>query len=259
MQVPVAFWDRLAAAPAAILALDYDGTLAPFRTRRDAAVPYPGVTVLMDRIRREASTRVVLLSGRPPQEVTALLGLEPPPEVWGCHGWERLAADGTLTRQPLPEAVTEALTAAHRDADSGGWAGRLEKKYASLALHWRDAPEPLQSAAAARTILEPHTAGPDLKLLSFSAGLELRCPLWHKGRALSEILAEASPDAVCAYLGDDHTDEDAFTVLAGTPGGLPLLVAATDRPSAAAGRLTPPDDLLAFLTRWLETRTERKP
>ena len=258
MQVAVAFWDRLTTASTALLVLDYDGTLAPFKTRRDAAVPYPGVAALVDRIRGEASTRVVLLSGRPPREVAALLGIAPPPEIWGGHGWERLAADGTLTRQPLPATVAQALAAARRDAESGDWKDRLEVKYASLALHWRGAAEPQRSAAEARAILAPHAAGPDLELLSFSAGLELRCPLWHKGRALATILAEASSDTMCAFLGDDHTDEDAFAVLAGTPGGLPLLVADADRPSAAVGRLAPPDDLLAFLTCWLETRTRRK-
>ena len=259
MQAPAAFWSRLAASPTAILALDYDGTLAPFRIQRESAVPYPGVAALLDRIRRDASTRVVLLSGRPPQEVTVLLGLEPAPEVWGSHGWERLTTEGALTRQPLPATVSETLTAAQRDADSSGWDGRLERKYASLALHWRGVPESQRSAAAARAILEPHATGPDLELLSFSAGLELRCPLWHKGRALAAILAEELPGTATAYLGDDRTDEDAFAVLAAIPGGLPLLVAEADRPSAAAGRLTPPEDLLAFLTSWLETRTGRKP
>ncbi len=81
--ISTSFWSRLATCPAALLTLDYDGTLAPFRTRRDDAVPYPGVAALLNRIRSEASTQVMLLSGRPPHEVTALLGLEPPPDVWG--------------------------------------------------------------------------------------------------------------------------------------------------------------------------------
>ena len=37
------FFHKLAGARARVLLLDYDGTLAPFRTERDRAVPYPGV------------------------------------------------------------------------------------------------------------------------------------------------------------------------------------------------------------------------
>ena len=37
------FFERLPGAPARVLLLDYDGTLAPFRVERDEAVPYAGV------------------------------------------------------------------------------------------------------------------------------------------------------------------------------------------------------------------------
>mgnify|MGYP001553622600 CR=1 FL=1 len=42
------FFARLAAVPRAILMLDYDGTLAPFRENRFEAVPYPGVREVLE-------------------------------------------------------------------------------------------------------------------------------------------------------------------------------------------------------------------
>ena len=41
---------QLTAAPASVLLLDYDGTLAPFHTERHRAYPYPQVIPLLESI-----------------------------------------------------------------------------------------------------------------------------------------------------------------------------------------------------------------
>ena len=64
------FLERLASAPARVLLLDYDGTLAPFVVDRTLALPYPQVPPLIVRIMARG-TRVVLISGRPVREFTA--------------------------------------------------------------------------------------------------------------------------------------------------------------------------------------------
>src|ERR1700720_4309198 len=46
------FMQTVAKAPQAALLLDYDGTLAPFRAKRDQAYPYPGVASLLQHILR---------------------------------------------------------------------------------------------------------------------------------------------------------------------------------------------------------------
>jgi trehalose-6-phosphatase len=67
------------------------------------------------------------------------------------------------------------------------------------------------------------------------------------------VLSELAPGAAVAYLGDDRTDEDAFAALAGR--GLAVLVRDRDRPTEADIRLRPPDEVVAFLSRWVrETR-----
>jgi len=253
MDVPAGFWLELSTARRALLALDYDGTLAPFRAERDAARPFPRVAALLGAICRHTDTRLVVISGRPPRAVARLLGLAPPPEIWGGHGWERLTAAGDAERRPVPAAARRALAAAAQDAAAAGGRDRRAAKPARVARPWRGDPEPARLAAAARALLAPHADDVQLELLSFAAGLELRCRGWDKGRALQQLLDE-EPGAAVAYLGDDRTDEDAFRALAARPGGLPLLVAAAPRPTAAAGRLVPPDDLCAFLARWRQER-----
>ena len=70
------FLERLRSAPARILLLDYDGTLAPFCVDRTLAFPYPEVPPLIVRIMRKG-TRVVLISGRPVREILLLSGICP--------------------------------------------------------------------------------------------------------------------------------------------------------------------------------------
>src|ERR1700755_1492520 len=68
---------RIASARERVLMLDYDGTLAPFHARPELAVPYPEASAALRDIVRAGGTRVVIVSGRPADEVPPLLGLEP--------------------------------------------------------------------------------------------------------------------------------------------------------------------------------------
>src|SRR5689334_14381645 len=108
---------RLEQARAAVLMLDYDGTLAPFRVDPAQARPYPGIAGTLDAIMEEGSTRVVVVSGRRAAEIGPLLGTRIQPEVWGSHGWERLSSSGALSIERAPQAALDALIAANVSAD----------------------------------------------------------------------------------------------------------------------------------------------
>ncbi|HVY62422.1 MAG TPA: trehalose-phosphatase, partial [Planctomycetota bacterium] len=55
------FWRALAAAPARLLLLDYDGTLAPFRVDRRRARPAPGVVAALRKIMARRAAEVVIV------------------------------------------------------------------------------------------------------------------------------------------------------------------------------------------------------
>lgn len=243
------FFRRLARAPRSVLALDYDGTLAPVRARPAEAWPYPGVLETLRRLIAGGRTRLVILSGRPAVEVRALLGLPRAPEIWGAHGWERLLPGRGVESPDPSDDVRAVLAAARPELERHHLAARAEWKTASVAVHWRDAPDPVAAAAAARSALAPLAARPGFELLPIAAGLELRCRRRHKGTALAAVLAEESDEVPVAYLGDDATDEDAFAALAGR--GLGLRVALDRSPTAAAATLAPGCGVLRFLRRWL--------
>ena len=94
------FFAGFADRRASLLLLDYDGTLAPFRTDRFKARPWKGVRELLAEIQAQGRSRMVAITGRPAAEIAPLLRLDPPLEVWGLHGAERLYPDGRAIRVP---------------------------------------------------------------------------------------------------------------------------------------------------------------
>lgn len=244
-----AFFERVAAGPSRVLMLDYDGTLAPFREERDAALPYPGVRERLSVLIAAGHTRVVLISGRRADEVVRLAGLSPSPEVWGSHGWERLGPDGSYSLAELPPGAVQGLAEAVA-AIAQTYRARVEKKPASVAFHLRglNASQAAAASAHVKAAWQAVAGARGMEVHPFDGGWELRVPGHNKGTAVRRLLDEGGPNANSAYLGDDLTDEDAFEAIADR--GLGVLVRPEFRETAAALWLIPPEELLAFLDRW---------
>ncbi len=264
-----AFFERLASADQCALLLDYDGTLAPFQVRRDRALPYAGIIGALNDITSTKRTHLALITGRAIRDRGPRLdGLGPLPEIWGCHGWERRRADGTLQQVDLPESAAEELAEARRWAESNGIAECCEFKASGIALHWRGlAPQrqrELRDAARAGWLRDdvpgnaprgepPHASDTvGLELREFDGGIELRAAGTNKGDAVRRMLSHHPASVVVAYAGDDQTDEDAFEAVRDR--GLGILVRTEPRPTSAHIWLRPPDELLSFLTRWRKAR-----
>lgn len=259
-----AFWTRLAGARRAMLLLDYDGTLAPFTLDPAQARPYPGVSAALERLLALPATdnRLVIVSGRWLKDLRPLLGIDRGLEMWGCHGRERCLPDGRHSLTPLPEAAVRALAEADAwEAVARALGGRVERKPASLAFHWRGV-APDRQAALRQELAQRFADLPDHDALAwhdFDGGVELRVPGRDKGDVVRTLLAETpagAPAPLVAYLGDDLTDEDAFRALGEQ--GLSVLVRPEYRPTAAQLWLRPPADLIAFLHHWADLREQTK-
>lgn len=244
------FFQLVEKAKSRALLLDYDGTLAPFKTERDKARPYPGAPRVLEKIIRNKGTRLVVISGRRLTDLVPLLGLKQPPEIWGSHGGERLLADGRYEIAAISEDITRNLQGAAAWLTKMGWKDHVERKPMSLALHWRGMqPQEVDKMRAdvMQCLLEM-LKSKILTLHEFDGGLELRPPEITKKAAVNRILAEMAAGTVAAYLGDDLTDEDAFEAIKGR--GLGILVRKEFRETKASLWLRPPDELLGFLKRW---------
>jgi trehalose-phosphatase len=244
------FWQvSLSSRPG--LLLDYDGTLAPFTAERSHAALYPEVVWLLQRIQDETSTRIVMISGRAARELSSLVALSPPPEIWGTHGLERLWPDGSYQLAPLDADQLRALIAAHQSVSGGCFGCSLEQKPGALALHWRGLPPAKIDAVRGFGLRawEPIARSSGLLLAEFDGGLELRLPVHNKGDAVRGVLQDLNDSSVAAYLGDDVSDEDAFAALRSRD--LPVLVRPQFRDTAAKMWITPPEGLIDFLGEWL--------
>ncbi len=236
----------LAAAPERLLALDYDGTLAPFTAHRNDAALYPGIAQLLIDVQRQG-THIAFVTGRPAQELAERLPLSAV-EIFGAHGQEHLATTGTLTRAPLPQEARKWLDEAAGLITGTGFERALERKYGTVAIHWRREDQDGRARLTALAADLARTLPADLHGLAFDGGYEFRARGRDKGTAIAELSAR-HPRALMAYLGDDLTDEDAFAAL--PQDGLAVLVRAEPRPSRAHLWLRPPDELRSFLGTWM--------
>jgi trehalose 6-phosphate phosphatase len=231
------------------LFLDLDGTLAPIEATPDAVRPEAGRTALLRRLASALDGRIAVLSGRPLGDIDRILGGAISAAA-GLHGLERRLAGGQVLRTPpYPdmEEVAEAL-----DGLARAQRGLLvERKGASVAIHYRQAPDAGPAVVeAARRLARLH----DLFLQEGRMVAELRTPGPDKGEALEAFMAEAPfAGSRPLMIGDDLTDEDAFAAAIDL-GGAAILVGPA-RPSRAKWRLDGPAALLAWLDRAMPTET----
>jgi trehalose 6-phosphate phosphatase len=210
------------------LFLDLDGTLLDLRDdpasiRADA----PLLTLLADCAERLGGA-LAIISGRPIADLDlcfAPLRLA----AAGIHGVERRGADGVTTTLG---ADTERLHQAARRlaADMEGMPmAKLEDKGASLALHWRRAP---QNAPALRRLATDalQELGPAYRLLEGNCVIELLPRVANKGEAIQAFLQEPPfAQRRPVFVGDDLTDLPGFAA-ARAAGGYGIAVG--DRVSA---------------------------
>ena len=99
-----------AALPSALVALDFDGTLAPISPHPDDARPVAGVHQVLRDVRATGAA-VAIVSGRSVASLLQVSGLDAVPGIviYGLHGVERWA-NGEL-RAPAPPAGIDELRA----------------------------------------------------------------------------------------------------------------------------------------------------
>jgi trehalose 6-phosphate phosphatase len=205
---------------------------------------------LLDQVRASTNTRVVIATGRRADEVAGLLGLRSI-EIWGCHGQERLLADGKREFDQLDEQTLARLSELNELLLREGLSDVLEFKPSSTAVHWRGAEAAADDLTCRlKNMWSMLSNREGLQFAPFDGGIEFRTMTRNKGDVIRTIVREIGSGSSIAYLGDDQTDEDAFKALQGQ--GLGVLVRAEDRPTAADVWIRPPEGVVAFLAAWCE-------
>jgi trehalose 6-phosphate phosphatase len=208
----------------ALVAVDFDGTLAPIVEDPAAARATPAATAALARLARLAGT-VAIVTGRPAADAASFAGVTDVPGIivlghYGMQRWER----GELSTPAAPQGMSTARADLPAVLSAAGAAQGtyVEDKGEALAVHTRRAAEPQAELDRLRLPLAQLAERTGLALEPGRFVLELRPPGADKGGAITELAAERMPRAIL-FCGDDLGDRAAFAAVRqlrdeGTPG-----------------------------------------
>jgi len=207
--------DALLTSPRqALIATDFDGTLAPIVADPRAARALPGAVPALMRLAGTVGTLAVI-TGRPAADAVAYGGLAAVPGLivlghYGGQRWQEGALAGPdsppavqAARQALPDVLRQA------GAPDGTW---VEDKGSALAVHTRRTPDPESALRLLRSPLADLAGRLGLAAEPGRMVIELRPPGVDKGTALTALVTERAADPVL-FCGDDLGDLPAFAAV----------------------------------------------
>jgi len=206
--------EALAAQPTtAALVLDFDGVLAPIVEDPETSVMPERAAASLAQLAISLDT-VAVISGRPASFLAGRVRV-PGIRLLGSYGMEEVK-DGNGQLSPAAAAWLAAVSEA-RDALAALPATlpgvRVEAKPASVAVHWRQAPDRDAAAAEVRKATARVAAVTGLRLEPGKLVVELRPPIdVDKGSAVAALIRQARP-GVTVYAGDDLGDLPALRVV----------------------------------------------
>jgi trehalose 6-phosphate phosphatase len=244
----------LAGVGSLLVALDFDGTLAPTVDDPAKARALPEARAAVERLIHCPGTRVALVSGRTLADLERVSGVGDEVLLVGSHGIE-LRLDEPDDAFALDEEERAAMSTLSDvlgqvvDTLDTVW---LEPKPAGFALHTRLASDRQSRVAHLVALSEAQAELEDLKVRLGKDVIEFSVRSTTKGEAVEHLRRYTHADAVF-YAGDDVTDEDAFVALGAGDLGLKSGTGAT----AADFRVGGPEDVAHVLTLLADLREAR--
>jgi trehalose 6-phosphate phosphatase len=203
-----------------LVALDFDGTLAPIVENPDVALIHERAGDLLVDLSARVGT-IAVITGRPAQQVLALGGLDEVGDrigttgrelvVLGQYGNERWTSSGRRVVSPKPPTGLASLISDlprlfRRAGVTDAW---VEEKGLAVAIHTRRCADP---RAAFETLLPVLTEAAEARHLGVEPGrlvIEIRASGMDKGIALHSLVVEHGLGGV-VFVGDDLGDLPAF-------------------------------------------------
>ncbi|MER5894702.1 trehalose-phosphatase [Streptomyces sp. NPDC001876] len=235
----------LARPDRAVIALDFDGTLADIVPDPEQSRAHPGAVPALAALAPQVAS-VAVITGRPAGVAVRYGGFAGVPGldhlvVLGHYGAERWDAVTGTVHAPAPHPGVAAVRAELHGVlhEVGAWHGTwIEEKGQAVAVHTRRADDPQAAFESLREPLGHLAARHGLIVEPGRLVLELRPPGMDKGVALAEYVREAGAGSVL-YAGDDLGDLAAYAAVeklrAEGPDGTPglLVCSGTEVPELA--------------------------
>lgn len=196
-----------------LLLFDYDGTLVPYFTKPEEALPGDKLKLLLNELNQQAENEVVIVSGRDAVTLEKWFG-DTELSIVAEHGalykrknesWKKIIHNTIDWKEDVRKAF-EKITRKYPDTF-------IERKTYSIALHYRAVnpafvPDIITEAGKELMLLDTH----NFNVIYGNSVIEVKDPEVDKGNIVSRIIEEGNYDFILA-LGDDVTDEDMFSAL----------------------------------------------
>lgn len=239
---------RIAETPRLLVALDFDGTLAPIVPQPERAAPLPEAVLALKRLAALRDTDLAIISGRDVADLKSRLGTSTS-GLWlsGSHGRVILGPD-----EPLQEVPSDPRLAVIQEVPLLPGVRRENKDY-SVSFHWRGRSQgvPLGWLEGIRRRAQED----GLVVMDGRQVLEVMIPGGGgKDAALRRIFERTGASAVL-YAGDDTTDREAILLAADRGQGIFL--------SSGESIWNPPPSVLVLdgphsLVGWLNHLAQRR-
>ncbi len=249
-----------AARPRVLVAVDFDGTLAPLVADPLQANAVPGGLEALRDAATLGGVTTAVVSGRDLATLEMLTAIRPDDRITlvGSHGAQTNRADraalvstaGAAFLDKAAAALLETLRDELEAIRSRYPAVRLEYKPAAVALHTRDV-EPSAAEAATKAANEAARRHPGVHVIPGKEVVELSVTAADKGSALADLALASSSNATL-YVGDDATDERAFAALHPLSGDLTIKVGTGE--TVALHRVPDPEAVVALLKLFVAVR-----
>ena len=233
----------------AILLLDYDGTITPIVKRPELAILPSDMGRLLGSLTRHF--KVAIISGRSLIEVKKLVGLRRVYYV-GNHGLEISGPKVRIVKHEAKRA-RPIIAEVHRKLQKKTMMIEgviVEDKGLTASVHYRlvkkDNLKNLKKIF--EWIVKPHLDSGEIRVTKGKKVFEIRPNIeWDKGKAILWIIDTIDPERklIPVYIGDDQTDEDAFSALKSR--GITILVSGKPKKSYAKFFLRNVDEVKTFL------------
>ncbi len=197
--------------PQVLVALDFDGTLAPLQDDPENSRMLPESRDAVDALTGIDGVHVSLVTGRAFENIMRVADPHPDWFLVGSHGIEVVAPHqraSYATPQLVPEGLLQGFHQIAQDIPGP----RIEVKPFGLAIHTRGLEADVAAAAEATTRLLCDEWPDDLVMRSGHGILECAVSDRTKGHGLRSLW-EALDVHATLFIGDDVTDEDGFAVL----------------------------------------------
>ncbi|MGA0040531.1 MAG: trehalose-phosphatase [Pirellulales bacterium] len=228
--------EAVAKSPVLLVATDYDGTLAPIVEDPAEAKPLRESLVALRALATMPGTSVAVISGRALSDLAAMTSLDGQVMLVGSHGSEfdqdfiqTLTPEQTRLRQRVIDEMRRVAA-----ADAGF---RVETKPASVAFHFRSVDAGVAQAAVDQ-LMAGAASWEHVRLKHGKKVLELAVVDTSKGDALDALRQRVGASAV-VFLGDDVTDEDAFSRMHGPD----LAIKVGEGETSAKHRISDPSEV----------------